>query len=151
MDYELKPNSIPNEYYCGDLPGTLQYKKSLKALQRMNTNYALTPQDAEWTYELCGQENADRLLPHTQKKGDWRIVHVMKRVRPNETWLKGALINRQTGEIALMTSCSRRESIIEDGNRAMESHAEDWSIGHYRMGAPIVFWKSLQDVLKTIE
>ena len=151
MAYELRANSIPNEYYCGDLPGTLQYDKDPAALRQLNTEMGLTEADAEWTVEACTQENSERLLPHTKRLADWRLFYVMSRVRPTETWLKGAFINTVTGRIALITSTNRRAAILERRNRAMDSHAEGWAVGRYRMGAPIVFWRGLKGALRVIE
>ena len=148
-DYVLKPNSIAGEYYCGDLPGRIQYKKNAGALMAMNlTGLAAAPTDAQWKHEPCTAENLHRLLPHTQNPADWTLRMVMKRINDDDTvWLKGALVNNTTGDVALLTAASSSEAITSHDNRAIKSNADGWYVGHYRMGAPLIFWRTLQNVL----
>lgn len=149
MAYELRANSVEGEYYCGDLPGNLQYSKDAAALLAMNTRDLVpTDRDAQWSPENCTAANRDRLMPHTKKPAEWRLIMVMKKTLDDgSVALKGALQNKTTGAIALMTTFNRREAILERGHRAIESGAEGWFVGHYRMGAPPIFWRALQDVL----
>lgn len=148
-NYVLKPNSIAGEYYCGDLPGRIQYKKDAGALKGMDlSGLAPAAADAQWKHEACTAENLHRLLPHTQSPADWTLRMVMKRINEDDSvWLKGALVNNETGEIALLTAASSSEAITSRENRAIKANADGWFVGHYRMGAPLIFWRTLQNVL----
>jgi hypothetical protein len=37
---------------------------------------------------------------------------------------------------------------VNNNNRAIKSLNEEWFIGHYRMSAPMFFWRELQNRLK---
>jgi hypothetical protein len=143
----LKPNSIRDEYYFGDLPGNLQYYKSADELMNANTNLPMTDIDAQWTTLPATLESKRRLLPTTQRMGDWTLLLVMTRTTGAHTWLKGAFANKVNGAIALMTSASSDTAILERGNRTVKTHDGDYFVGHYRMGAPAIFWKTLQAIL----
>lgn len=146
--YELKPNSVPHEYYCGDLPGTLQYKKDPAALKAMNTlAFPLSAADEEWSIMRITDETKLRLLPTSQKPAHWRLITAMKRTRGETIWLKGAFIHETTGKVALLTAASSAEAITGHGNRALKTHDGHYHVGFYRMGAPIVFWRQVQAVL----
>ena len=72
------------------------------------------------------------------------FILVMKAERENGVCcVKGALENKQTGEIALMTSTNSEEYITSRGHRAIKSHDPEWFVGHHRMAAPMVFWREL--------
>ena len=146
--YTLKPNSIPGEYYCGDLPGNLQYKKDLHALAAI----AVPTTDTsviEWEHLPCSNEYRAALLPHTKKPDDWTLIMVMKKVDTTRgVWMKGALLNKATRAVALLTTCDSVDIIHANGNRAIQSCADGWFVGHYRMGAPLCFWEALSTVCK---
>jgi hypothetical protein len=146
--HQLRESSIPHEYYFGDLPGTLQYKKTK---QEIETNLDVSIHENN---ETCGfvldfhtEENYRRLVPDTPtgNSGRWRLLLVMRKTIASGDddiiWLKGALENIDTGDIALMTSTNSRDNLSE--NRVLRSHDEEWFIGHYRMSAPMVFWREL--------
>jgi hypothetical protein len=141
----LSESSIPHEYYFGDLPGMLQYKKTKDEIANLDLSI-VDEETRGFTLEFHTEDNYRRLLPKTTtaESNSWRIILVMKRERDNGICcLKGALENKQTGEIALMTSINSKEDIITHGNRAIKSHDPDWFVGHYRMAAPMVFWREL--------
>ncbi len=147
----LKPNSMPDEYYLGDLPGTLQYKKTINELVNITIPEVVrcgedTP---TWMHEPCTIANRDSLLPYTKKPEEWILIMVISRVDSENDciWTKGALMNKETKEIALMTTCNS-ESAITKENRAIRSNADGWFIGHYRMGAPLQFWTDLSNVCR---
>lgn len=157
--YILKPNSIDGEYYCGDLPGNLQYRKDSAELIAMDTT-ALSEGDfdKEWSHDVCSAENKNRLLPHTQNPQRWDLRMVMKRTTSEgRVWLKGVLINKQNGEVALMTACDSKDAVEKGWNvpgvkhRSIQSNDKEWFVGHYRMGGPLIFWRSLQGVLRQIQ
>ena len=144
----LRMSSIPNEYYLGDLPGSLQYgkepKEILDCLSCENTDNC--------AYVLCDDdeiaENYNRVIPNTRNGlyGVWKIIVLMKSEKDNTVWLKAAMLNKNTNKIALMTSTNNSSKL----NRAINSLEEGWFIGHYRMSAPIIFWKSLIDKIKNL-
>jgi hypothetical protein len=141
----LRITTIPNEYYFGDLPGTLQYKVTKEELAELD----LSIDDEEtrgFRLDFHTEDNYRRLLPDTAtgNANSWRILLVMRAERENGIiCLKGALENKDTGEIALMTSTNSEEYLTSHGHRAIHSHDPKWFVGHYRMAAPMVFWREL--------
>ena len=75
----------------------------------------------------------------------------MTRATGADTWLKGAFVNKVSGEIALLTSASSAMAIRERHpnrrGRPVKTHDGTYYVGHYRMGAPAIFWKTLQAIL----
>lgn len=144
----LKLSSIDGEYYYGNLPGTLQYKTDPIALRNMAIPHIQGAQDSKWSET---KENmVAQLLPNTKTAGkpdDWEQVVVMQKTEDNHVWLKGAMKNKATGLIALMTSCNSENGITFHGHRAIKSCQEGWFVGHYRMAAPLVFWSSVKAAL----
>lgn len=69
------------------------------------------------------------------------------REEDHEIWLKGALLNQSTGKIALLTSTNHPENIRKKGSRTVKTLDGKWYVGHYRMSAPIYFWKELKNRL----
>jgi hypothetical protein len=146
----LAETSIPHEYYFGDLPGTLQYKKTKDELANMDLSI-VDNETRGFTLDFHTEDNYRRLLPKTKtaEANSWRIILVMKAERENGVCcVKGALENKQTGEIALMTSTNSEEYITSRGHRAIKSHDPTWFVGHYRMAAPMVFWRELANRLR---
>ena len=139
-------SSIPHEYYLGDLPGNLQYSKDIKEI--IDTDL---PDDMETCgYVLCEHslENLRRVTPHTQSRTNWKIILMMRKdAEDGEIWLKAALLNRDTGKIALLTSTNDYNNIERRGNRSMRTIEGKWSVGRYRMSAPICFWRELKNRL----
>ncbi len=145
----LRESSIDNEYYFGDLPGTLQYKLEPDNIINLEIDVSKINLDYQLDYHTF--ENLKRLIPNTPngRENEWKLLLVMKKVCENNViWIKGALQNKNTGKIALMTSTNRIENIEINGNRSMNSMDENWFIGRYRMSAPMIFWYELQNRLK---
>ena len=137
----IKPSSIPNEYYFGDKPGTLQYKKKSDDLLSIEL-----PENTEACgLYLCEHslENLRRITPLAQKKTDFKILLMMSSEKDGEIWLKAALQDRTTGNIALLTATNKKEIL----KRPIKTLDGTWYVGHYRMSAPVVFWKELQNRL----
>lgn len=137
----IKPSSIPNEYYFGDKPGTLQYKKKSDDLLSIEL-----PENTEVRgFYLCEHslENLRRITPLAQKKTDFKILLMMSSEKDGEIWLKAALQDRTTGNIALLTATNKKEIL----KRPIKTLDGTWYVGHYRMSAPVVFWKELQNRL----
>lgn len=150
----LKPNSIKhacggNEYYLGNLPGTLQYKKTKEELTSIPN---INNQDSDCGYVQLEvtPDLLKRFVPNTAtgKKGDWELLVVFtSALDAKEVWQKAALRDKKTGLIALMTSTNKQENITSNGNRSLDSMEAGWHIGFYRMGAPMVFWRALAAAL----
>lgn len=139
-------SSIAHEYYLGDLPGSLQYSKEV---QEIMETY-LPDDDNTCGFVLCehSAENLERVRPYTQKKTNWKILLMMrKQSEDGEIWLKAALLNRDTGKIALLTSTNDKNNIVKRGNRPIRTVNKTWAVGHYRMSAPICFWRELKNRL----
>jgi len=138
----IKPSSVPNEYYFGDKPGTLQYKKKPDDLLAIEL-----PENTEVRgFYLCEHslKNLRRITPLTQKKTDFKILLMMSSEHEgNNIWLKAALQDRITGNIALLTATNKKENL----KRPIKTLDGAWYVGHYRMSAPVVFWKELQNRL----
>lgn len=135
-------------YYLGDLPGTIQYKKDPKNIISAVNELQYDDLESEgYIYTSHSIENLNRMVPHTQKDKNWKIILIMKSTTNEERWMKAALLNKDTGKIALLTSTNKKENIISRGNRAIQSCDSNWFVGHYRMIAPILFWVELKNRL----
>ena len=84
--------------------------------------------------------------------GEWTVLVVFKKeVGEGEVWMKAALLNKKTGAIALTTCANGKEYITRHLNaygkphRAVKSLERGWFVGHYRMGAPMVFWRAVAE------
>jgi hypothetical protein len=148
--YTLKLSSIHEEYYCGDLPGTLQYKKDAALLANMDI-----PQEdstCPFTHIECTDGIKARLLPNTKTAGphsNWILLMAMERTIDSDiTCIKGVLQNKTTGNIALLTCKNNKESFTRRNHRAIPSNAPGWFVGHYRMAAPLYFWSELKRILQ---
>lgn len=142
----LKLSSIPNEYYFGDLPGNIQYNKTKADLIALVTDGI----DEETRgFQFCSHsiENLYRVIPYTQRKKNWKILLMMNRDDGDEIWLKAALQDTDTGKIALLTSTNSKENLLRRNNRAVKTVDGTWFVGHYRMSAPIIFWRELKNRL----
>jgi len=143
----LNPSSIPHEYYFGDMPGTLQYKKKVADILSLK----LPNDDETCGFKLCEQslENLNCILPVTQRKIKWKIILMMKMIKnEDEVHLKAALQNQSTGEIALLTSINNNEFFEREKKRKVKTISGSWYVGHFRMCAPVVFWRELQNRLQ---
>jgi hypothetical protein len=139
----ISTSSINNEYYFGDLPGNLQYEKDPQELLALQL-----PDDTEdCGFKLCehSAENLRRITPHTRSAVDWKILLMMSKEQDGEIWLKAALLNKATCKIALLTSTNNKENLERRQNRAIKTIDGVWFVGHYRMSAPVVFWRELQN------
>jgi hypothetical protein len=137
----IKPSSIPNEYYFGDKPGTLQYRKKTDDL--LNIEMPENTETRGWRLCEHSLENLRRITPHTQRNTCFKILLMMRMEEDGKIWLKAALQNRITGDIALLTASNKKENF----ERPIKTLDGTWYVGHYRMSAPVVFWKELQNRL----
>jgi hypothetical protein len=145
---ELRANSVPypdgNEYYLGSLPGNLQYKLLKEELTTI-PNIHLKDSDCGFIQITPTLEMEKRFIPDTTtgRSGDWQLLTVFQRSDESEIWMKAALLNKKDGCIALMTCTNNKQNIINRKNRSINSMEPGWYIGHYRMGAPMVFWRAV--------
>lgn len=151
---QIKHSSIQNEYFLGDLPGTLQYNIDSNDILNID-NIERTP--LHTTEDRCGFEFVEHtyeyynaVIPDTPTgtNNEWNMFLLMKKEVDGEIWLKTALRNKTTGKIALMTSTNNANNLLNHNHRAIQSLNEEWFIGHYRMSAPMFFWRELQNRLK---
>ena len=151
---QIKYSTIPNEYYLGDLPGTLQYNIEPNDILNID-NIERTPLSIE--EDRCGFEFVEHtyeyysaVIPDTPTgtNNKWNMILLMKKEIGGEIWLKTALRNKRTGKIALMTSTNNANNLLDHNHRAIQSLNEEWFIGHYRMSAPMFFWRELQNRIK---
>lgn len=143
----VRPSSANiHAYYLGDMPGTLQYSKDTEEI--IGTDL---PDDEDTLgFEMCEHslENLRRVTPETKSKVSWKILLMIKKVNEDgEIWLKAALLNKDTGKVALLSATNDKENIIRRGNRSVKTVDGTWAVGHYRMLAPIFFWKELKNRL----
>lgn len=144
----LRPSSIAGEFYLGDKPGTLQYHVLPELLAGLETWINDTNDWSVSTEHTLA--NLNRVVPDTVSgnKGSWSIILLMQKNVGDESWLKAALKNEKTGEIALMTSTNKKENLERCESRVLKSHDAEWYIGHYRMSAPMIFWEELSKKMK---
>jgi hypothetical protein len=154
----LKSSSIPNEFYLGDKPGTLQYKKlpneicEAVSLLPDNQNEG---EERRWeTVYTCSDledtsYDTTKLLPNTKtaNNGNWIALFVQIHSALGGNWIKSALYNKHDGRIALMTSCDKKELFP----RAIHTKDNNWFVGHYRMSAPLYFWRELSELISELQ
>ena len=143
----FKVSSIPHQYYLGDLPGILQYAKPSADI--INGRFENDDND-DLGYQLCehSMENLKRVMPLSQNKKKWKILLMMRSEKDSgEIWLKVALLNKETGNVALITSTNAKNNILKRGNRTVKTVDGNWFVGHYRMSAPVCFWRELRNRL----
>ena len=165
LEDELKQQYIEKEiYYLNPVPsdpkcmyitsrlinqeverGHLQYQIIPELLIKLSiTNEELL----DFIIEEITEDNLKRLLPLTKTAGDindYKLLLVIKSKRDNNLiCLKGALLNKKTNRIALMTSFNDKNHI----ERSIKSHDSNYFIGHYRLSAPPKFWSELIKIVK---
>jgi len=142
----------PNYFYCtaritntGVEKGHLQYNINPEILKKNIINN-VDIENNNIIIEENTESNLKRLLPKTNSNSnldDWKLLLIIKYKDNNDNWIKGALLNKKTNLIALMTSSKGKQQIIENGNRAIQSYDPEWYVGHYRLIAPLKFWHEL--------
>jgi hypothetical protein len=154
----LKSSSIPNEFYLGDKPGTLQYKKLpieiCEAVSLLPDNQD-EDEERRWetVYTCSDLENTSydttNLLANTPtaKKGNWVALFVQIKSARGGNWIKSALYNKHDGRIALMTSCDNKDLF----NKPIPTRNANWFVGHYRMSAPLYFWRELSELISELQ
>jgi hypothetical protein len=145
---ELKESKAhPNAYYLGDLIGTLQYKKNYYNIKNLIIPENPNDNPGNMTLEYHSNENLNRFITLSQKDKNWKILLIMKKNIDNVIIMKGALLNQDTNEIALLTTINSEEFIRNNNNRPVKTIDNNWFVGHYRLLAPLIFWKELKNRL----
>jgi hypothetical protein len=153
----ISNTTIPGEYYLGDYPGTLQYKVKPDAIVKAVKGLDITNGDLECGFvkiDLSNDPRSEELIRASQpdtataNANTWTPLLIMSKQIDDIVWLKTALRNNETNEIALMTSTNSYDTLIQTGGRGIHSHHPDWVIGHYRMVAPRIFWMELAKVIE---
>ena len=139
--YELRESSIEAEYYCGDLPGTLQLRKDPAELKKLDVDH-LKEDSKNWVVLEKSEEVFKQLLRKNKKIEDHELICVTKSVSGSGmVWLKGAIYNKKSKLVYLMTATNDRSAV----DRPLDSHDPFYVIGHYRMCAPKIFWNTLKN------
>jgi len=148
---QLRQASKDNEFSFGGNLGVIQYEIPPKELLEGLVDFPETD-DLKNGFKLAdhSEKNINRLIPDTEtgRSGSWYPLLIMKKKEiknsgDKEIWLKAALLNLNTGNIALITSTNSHENIGQHGNRWVSSKENNWVIGRYKMFAPLYFWKEL--------
>lgn len=154
----LRKSSVLNEFYLGDKPGTLQYKKLpseiCEAVSLLPDNLG-EDEERRWktVYTSSNIEDTSydttKLLANTPtaKNGNWVALFVQIHTALGGNWIKSALYNKHDGRIALMTSCDKKELLP----RPRVTKDTNWFVGHYRMSAPLYFWRELSKIITQIQ
>jgi hypothetical protein len=142
-------NQYTNGFYFGDLPGNLQYNKDPNEIIGLNMNIEIDSFEDGWVLAEHSKENLSRLTPDTPNgKQNWRILLIIKKEREKDViMLKGALQNRNTNKIALITTANSKQFHLDNNHRCIKSLDDEWFVGHYRMVAPLLFWNELKNIL----
>ena len=132
-------------------PGTMQYKVSKDNIISLTKDHQISQNDLEnthWTLERHTKENLRKLTPNTKtgNANEWKLIMVMRSHENGYECLKGALLNKDTNEIALM-SCLNKMSSAVYTKRMVKSMHPDYKICRCKMTAPLLFWHELKNRL----
>ena len=132
-------------------PGMMQYKVSQEVILSLlpnGTKNINCVYNKDWSFAQHTPENLQKLTPNTKtgKANKWKIILIIKATSEDgKVSLKGALLNKDTNEIALMSSVSKNH----DGARCrlIKSLHKDFKICQCKMIAPLIFWDELKNRL----
>ena len=148
--YTLIPHSTKNNEWqmakdgVGITPGTMQYKLTKEIIISLTKNLPISQSEIDnphWTFDRHTEENLRKLTPNTPtgRANEWKLLLVMK-TTDNEhgvNGMKGALINKTTNQIALM-SCLNKVSSAVYKERVVRSMNPDYKICRSKMVAPLL-------------
>ena len=133
-------------------PGQLQYKVSpetviqfdIEKLRETNVDYRGTFHNIE----LHTRENLLRLIPNTETGNsvEWKILLIIRETEGNKICLKGALVNKSTNEIALISSLNSARQLGYE-HRLINSHDPEYKVCWSKMIAPLFFWDEIKNRL----
>ena len=149
MDFQMTKNNrnIP--------PGLMQYKIKPQDIINININSIKKRNNIIYNYDNLSfvphtKDNLDKLTPDTKtgNANKWKIIFILKSRDSvsNRSCLKGALQNKNNGEIALMTSIDENESKIYK-YRVVNSMNSKFKVCQCKMIAPLIFWYELKNRL----
>ena len=133
-------------------PGLMQYKVSQEVILSLlpnGTKHINCIYNKNWSFAQHTMENLQKLTPNTKtgKANKWKIIIIIIATKEHDkVSLKGALINKDTNEIALMTSINKKHADSYK-NRLVKSLHKDYKICQCKMVAPLVFWDELKNRL----
>ena len=130
-------------------PGLMQYKIKKKDIISMIPNQKYD--NNGWDFVSHSKENLQKLIPDTKtgKAGKWKLLLVIKKIGRdgiNSECLKGALLNKNAKEIALMSSLNKIATNHYE-YRLVKSLHKDYKICQSKMIAPLIFWDELKNRL----
>jgi len=152
--YSQKPEEWQMTKNGKNIPnGQLQYKVLQEDILSLQTNIENSVYNRDWVFEQHSKENLQKLIPNTKtgNANEWKILLILKKQnfdKPGTECLKGALLNKDTNEIALMTSINSvaipgyKYRLIKKG-----SLHKDYKICQCKMIAPLIFWDELKNRL----
>jgi len=129
-------------------PGLLQYKINEEDIKNLiiNKNNCVDYFN-NYKLEQHTKEILDILIPDTitGNKHNWSIILVIKSVKDDiNICYKGALRNKNTNEIALISSIPITR---EYEYKTIKSKNTRYKICRCKMIAPLIFWEELQNIL----
>ena len=157
--YTLIPHSTKNNEWqmakdgVNITPGTMQYKLTKEIIISLTKNLPISQSEIDnphWTFDRHTEENLRKLTPNTPtgRANEWKLLLVMKTTDNEHGYecMKGALINKTTNQIALM-SCLNKISSAVYKERVVRSMNPDYKICRSKMVAPLLFWHELKNRL----
>ena len=133
-------------------PGLMQYKVSQEVILSLLPNGTKNIDcvyNKDWSFAQHTRENLQKLTPNTKtgRANKWKIILIIKAIQGDDKeCLKGALLNKETNEIALMTSLNKKNA-DSYRNRLVSSLHKDYKICQCKMIAPLIFWDELKNRL----
>ena len=166
---KLSPHNDSKYYQMNPIPPRVfQNNVSPTTILGLDTNNKINSNPEGYILEFHTPENLLRLTHHKYDVNKWQIILLMKCVQDGDkTTLKGALRNRETNKIALITSVSNEwlddykkgtlELKFANSNeiafkgkatsRLVNSCDNNYKICLCKMVAPLFFWKELKNRL----
>ena len=136
-------------------PGFMQYKHKKEDILNLNIEYFRANNvsyKTNFELEENSEENLLRLIPDTRtgNANEWELIFVIKETNKrdliDDICIKGALLNKNTKEIALMSSLNESSSIKykQENHKTLKSKDEKWEICRSKMIANLFFWDELK-------
>ena len=132
-------------------PGLMQYKVSQEVILSLLPNGTKNINciyNKDWSFAQHTLENLQKLTPNTKtgKANKWKIILIIKATsKDGKVSLKGALLNKDTNEIALMSTINTKHH--DARCRLVKSLHKDFKICQCKMIAPLIFWDELKNRL----
>jgi len=150
----LNTGSIGEYYLDGYLPGVLEYVSvdNIFRLKENLENLVDDPSGLQYSLMFHTDENFKKVVPNIKLglETSWKLLLIMSTIdNSNNPWIKAAIVNRNTGKLALISSTNTKENISgQCKSRALHSLHTDWFIEKNRLSAPPMFWNELINRLR---